>query len=151
MGKALLAVGSFLTFCILAFGLAVFLTREEDRVAVDNLLAERLSRAVLETDQQNRPLDLREYTPFEWDRVLVYDIDTPRSTVSRELGFEFKGDLLYTAESSEMFVFTKDGELVKFADYRGRGRFEGLDRPAESFAASEAVFDVRNGVARPVR
>lgn len=150
MGKALVAVGSFLAFCILSFGLAVYLTRDEDAIAVDNLLAERLARAVVEADQQDTPLDLRAYTPFEWDEVLIADIDAPTSTLSRELGYPFKGELLYTAESSALLVFSEEGEFVKFADYRGRGRFEGLDRPTQTLSAAEAVFEVDDGVVTPV-
>ena len=39
MTRALLAVGALLALAFLVFGLVVFLTRSEDRVAVDNLLA----------------------------------------------------------------------------------------------------------------
>jgi hypothetical protein len=148
MGKALLAVGGFLAFCFLVFGGVVYFTRDEDTIAVDSILAESISKQFVESQQRNEPLDLRTLTPFDWDRVLIYVPGTPRADVSRRLGFDFKGDLPYTAESSEVFVFTNRGAFVRFADYRGRGRFEGLQRPFESLTANDAVFRVRDGVAR---
>ena len=102
----------------------------------------------MEAQQDGDVLDLRNLTDFDWDRVLVYPPGTPRSTVSEALGFPFKGDLPYTAESSEVFVFTNRGAFVRFADYRGRGQFVGLDRPTQWLTANDAVFRVRDGVAQ---
>jgi hypothetical protein len=148
MGKALLAVGGFLACCFLVFGGVVYFTRDEDTVAVDAQLAEAISKGFVEAQQRREPLDLRTLTEFDWDRVLVYRPGAKRDDVSRALGFDFKGDLPYTAESSEVFVFTNRGGFVRFADYRGRGRFEGLRRPFASLTANDAVFTVRDGVAR---
>ncbi len=71
--------------------------------------------------------------------------------ISDQLGFEFLGELEYTVESSEMFVFTNRGKFVRFADYRGRGTFEGLERPFDCLTANEAVFAVEGSVATPIR
>jgi hypothetical protein len=149
MGKALLAVGAFLSVCFLIFGGAVFLSRDEDHFAVDNLLAEKISREVLVAGQENEPLDFRLLTPFDWDRVLITDIGTPRGEISRALGFPFKGELQYTAESSKLFIFTNRGQFVRFADYRGRRPFAGLERPMQWFTANDAIFRVRDGIVRP--
>jgi len=149
MGKALLVVGGFLAFCFLVFGGIVFVTRDEDRVAVDALLAERLSKAVVTADEERAPFDLRDLTPFDWDRVYLFPIDTPRSTIDEAVGFEFKGDLNYTAESSEILVFTNNGGFVRFTDYRGRRPFRDLQRPVEVRTANDAVFDVREGIVTP--
>jgi hypothetical protein len=59
--------------------------------------------------------------------------------------------LRYTAESSEILVFTNNGRFVRFADYRGRGRFEGLTVPFDYLTANDSVFRVRNGVIRLAR
>jgi len=150
MGKALIAVGTFLSLCFLVFGGVVYLTRDEDTFAVDAQLSEAISRAVAEAEQRGEIVDLRTLADFDFDRVLVYAPGTPRDQVSAALGFEFQGDLRYTAESSEVFVFTNRGRFVRFADYRGRGRFEGLQRPLDYLPAGEAIFRVRDGVARPV-
>lgn len=147
MGKALLAVGSFLAVCFLVFGGVVYLTRKEDTIAVDAQLSEAITKGFVEAAQRHEPLDLRTLTPFDWDRVLIYEPGRPRAEISRALGFPFKGDLPYTAESSEVFVFTNRGAFVRFADYRGRGRFAGLRRPFTSLTANDAVWDVRDGVA----
>jgi hypothetical protein len=149
MGKALIAVGTFLAICFAIFGGVVYLNRDEDTYAVDSALSERLSKAVAEAGQNREDVDLRVLAGFDFDRVLIFPPDTPRADVSEALGFEFKGELRYTAESSEFFVFTNNGRFVRFADYRGRGRFEGLDEPFTELGAADAVFSVRGGVARP--
>ncbi len=149
MGKALIAVGTFLSICFLIFGGVVYLTRQEDRYAVDAQLSEHLTRAVAEAEPRGEDVDLRNLADFDFDRVLIYDPGTPRSAVSKVLGFEFKGDLRYTAESSEIFVFTNRGKFVRFADYRGRGSFAGLPRPIAYLSANAAVFKVHDLVASP--
>jgi hypothetical protein len=147
MGKALIAVGTFLSICFLVFGGVVYFTRDEDTYAVDSALSEKISKAVAEARPQD-PVDLRTLTGFDFDQVLIFDPQTPRAAISDQLGFAFKGELRYTAESSEFFVFTNNGHFVRFADYRGRGRFEGLERPFTTLTANDAVFTVRDGVAR---
>jgi hypothetical protein len=148
MGRALAAVGALLIVCFGVLGGVVWLTRSEDRLAVDAVLAERLTKAVAESEARGEPVDLDRLTAFHWDEVLVFAPKTPVSRISRELGYEFKGDLNYTAESGELFVFLAGGALRRFADYRGLGRFEGLERPVARLTPATAVFEVRDLVAR---
>lgn len=149
MGKALIAVGTVLGLCFAIFGGVVYVTRDEDTYAVDAALSERISKAVAEAEQRGEVVDLRRIARFDFDRVLIYAPGARRQDISAELGFEFKGDLRYTAESSEIFVFTNEGRFARFADYRGRGRFEGLERPFAHLPAGEAVFEVEDMIARP--
>ena len=149
MGRALVAVGSGLVLCFAVLGAVIFITREEDRVAVDSVLAEALTRAVAESEDLGDPVEVTRYARFPWDELLLFADDTPRSVISRELGFEFKGDLPYDAESGELFVFLDDGRLRRFADYRGRGVFAGIRAPVQRFTPESAVFEVRDLVVRP--
>ena len=151
MGRALLAVGSFLVLCIVALIVSVVLTRGEETYAVDNLLAENLSREVATAEDNSKLVDVAEVTGFEWDTLLLVAEDTPRERLEEALGEEFQGSLNYDVESSELFVFLRDGELVRFADYRGLGRFEGVEKPIARMTPEEAVFEVEDLVARPVR
>lgn len=151
MGRALAAAAGLLVLCFAILGILVFATRQEDRVAVDSILAERITRAVAEAQQRGEDVELARYATFAWDEVLVVAADTPRSVISAELGFEFKGDLPYDAESGELFVFLNGGRLSRFADYRGSGAFAGLVRPIARLTAASAVFEVRDLVARPRR
>lgn len=148
MGRALWAVGTLLVLFLVVFGGVVYLTRDEDNIAVDALLAERMTKAVVDAEQGDGRLDLRELTGFEFDEVLLFPPGTPVEEVSAELGYPFKGELRYTAESSEILVFTRAGEMVRFADYRGRRPFVGLERPVQRLAAAEAVFEVAGGEVR---
>lgn len=149
MGRALLAVGLALALCFAGIGVLVFLDRGEDRVAVDNVLAEELSRELTLAGESGDALALTDVTDFAWDRVLVVAEDAPRSEITRALGSEFKGDLPYDAESSELLVFARGRELARFADYRGPLRFDGLRRPVDEMTPADAVFSVRSGVIRP--
>ena len=150
MGRALLAVGTLLVLCIAGLIVAVVLTRGEETYAVDNLLAEELSRQVATAEENRRRVDIAAITDFEWDTLLIAAEGTPRDRLEQELGYEFSGELNYNVESGELFVFLRDGELVRFADYRGRGRFEGIEKPVARLTREEAVFEVRDLVARPV-
>ena len=69
MARALTAVGVALALLIAGLGLAVFLSRDEDNIQVDNLLAERFTRDVALS--RGRPVDLARVAPFEWSRVLI--------------------------------------------------------------------------------
>lgn len=151
MGRALLAVGSFLVLCIVALIVSVVLTRGEETYAVDNLLAENLSREVATAEGNSKLVDVAAVTDFEWDTLLLVAEDTPRERLEQALGETFQGNLNYDVESSELFVFLRDGELVRFADYRGLGTFKGVEKPIARMTPEEAVFEVEDLVARPVR
>ena len=73
--------------------------------------------------------------------------DATRAQLTRELGFPWEGDLEF--RTGEILIFLRDGELARFADYRGEGRFEGIDRPFARFDRDDAVFRVRSLVIRP--
>lgn len=149
MTRALLAVGGLLVLCFAILGVAVFATREEDRVAVDQILAEDLARELTLADNARDPLGFDVVTDFAWDELVIVAPDTPRPQIDDALGFEFKGDLPYDAESQELFIFLRDGALARFADYRGRLTFRGIDRPFARFTPQTAVFRVRRGVVTP--
>lgn len=146
-----MAVGAAFVLCFSVLGLLVYLNRTEDRVAVDNLLAERLTRAIALADEEPGAAEvaLRDLTDFRWDRVLIVEGGTPRTAISAALGTEFKGDLNYDAESSAVLVFANGSALARFADYRGRARFEGFRRPVDERARDRAVLVVERHVVRP--
>src|SRR3954447_2134624 len=109
MARALVAVGAALLLCFAVLGAVVYFTRDEDTVAVDAALAERITRSVAEAEQRGEDVDLARLTSFRWAGVVVCEPRTPKATVGRALGFEFKGDLPYDAESSEVFAFVEGG------------------------------------------
>jgi hypothetical protein len=146
MARALSAVGALLAVAFGALALVVFATREEDRVAVDDLLALELTRSIGEGG--GGEVDLRRLARGDWDRVLVVAPGTSREAVSRALGSEFKGDLPF-GSTGQLFVFAAGDELVRFADYRGRATFEGFETPVDELAREEAVLRVDEGVVEP--
>jgi hypothetical protein len=149
MTRALLAVGGLLATAFLILGLVVFLNRSEDRVAVDNLLAERLTRAIgVSEDDGDGRVDLTEVAPFPWDRVIVAAPGTSRDAVSEELGSGYKGDLPF-GSLGQVFVFARGKQLARIADYRGRGTFTGFDRPLDVLPRDRAVLQVRELVVSP--
>ncbi len=149
MTRALLAVGALLAVAFLILGLVVFLTRTEDRVAVDNVLAENLTRAIqVSEDETGGKVDLTRVADFPWDRVLVVAPGTSRAAVSEALGSEYKGDLPF-GSLGQVFVFARGRALARIADYRGRGTFTGFERPLDVLPRDRAVLHVRNLVVSP--
>jgi hypothetical protein len=141
--RALIAVGGALALIIGGLGLAVYVTRDEDNVAVDTPLSENLTRAVA----QREWVDLRALAPFAWDEVLIVAPGTPRATVSCRLGYEWTGDVGF--QSGELLIFLDDGRVARFADYRGLGRFEGFETPIDALPRADAVLRVRDLVVMP--
>lgn len=148
MGRALFAVGVALVLCFTVLGGAIYLTREEDRIAVDNLLAEDLSRAIgtAESERDGRA-DLADVARFDWDEVLLVAPGTPRGAISEELGYEWKGD--ETFGRTDTLIFLDRGRVERFADYRGEGVFEGFERPFATIPRERSVLRVRNLVISP--
>lgn len=148
MARALIAVGVLLALAFAGFGLLVYLNREEDRVAVDNLLALELTRAIGVADESGDEVDLRRIAPGRWDRVLVAVPGVPRETVSEALGSPYTGDLPF-GRTGQLFVFARGSTLVRFADYRGRATFTGFARPLDVLPRERAVLAVRDLVVSP--
>jgi hypothetical protein len=146
MARALIAVGGLLAVAFGVLLLVVFATREEDRVAVDDLLALELTRSI--GAGGGGAVDLRRLARGDWDRVLVVAPGTARAEVSEALGSEFNGDLPF-GSTGQLFVFAAGDSLVRFADYRGRARFAGFEEPIDELARADAVLRVRRGVVGP--
>ena len=149
MARALTAVGAALILLIAALGLAVYLSRDEEGFAVDNLLSEAITREIGTAEDRGEDVDLAEVADFEWDEVVIAERDVTKAEISRELGHEWRGDLRF--RTGDLLIFVRDGRATRFADYRGEGRFEGLDRPFARFGRDDAVFTVRALVIRPRR
>lgn len=149
MARALTAVGAALALLLLGFGLAVYLTRDEDNIQVSNVLSEEFTRAVALAEAQRTDVDLRQLAPSSWDTVLIVERGTPRDAISRRLGYEWTGTLGF--ETGELLILLERGQVVRFFDYRGEGRFAGIDTPFEELPRDLAVFRVRDLVITPIR
>ncbi len=146
MGRVLGLVGAALALLVGGLALAVYLTRDEGNLAIDNLLAEKFSRAVALTPDGGRVV-LRDVAPFPWDHVLIVAAGTPRSAISQRIGYEWNG--VYGFRTGDLLLFERGGRVVRFADYRGEGRFAGIPRPFAELSRARAVFSVRGLVMRP--
>ena len=143
--RALTAVGIALVLFIGGLGAAVYFTRDEDYIAVDNLLAEKLSKAI----GTSRQVDLARIAPFDWDRVLITERGIEPAQISARLGSEWKGRNNSFAEGEPLFIFCLRGTVVRFADYRGEGRFEGFAQPIAELPRARATLRVRDLVITP--
>ena len=149
MTRALFAVGALLAVAFLGFGLVVFLTRDEDSVSADNLLAENLTRAIALSEQDSGgEVDLVQLAPFRWDRVLIAAPGTRREDVSAALGSEYNGRLPF-GSVGPVFVFARGSEIARIADYRGRATFTGFERPLDVLPRADATLQVRALVVSP--
>jgi hypothetical protein len=134
---------------IAGLGAAVYFTRDEDNVAVDSQLAEDFSRAVaLAEAEAGGRVVLARLAPFEWDEVLVVARGTPAATISERLGYPWTGDV--PSQTGELLIFLRDGQVARFADYRGLGRFTGFATPIDALPRARAVLRVRDLVISPV-
>lgn len=149
MGKALLVVGTLLALLIGGLVAVAWIGRAPESLAVDNVLSESITRAVATADQTGAELALADVTDFPWDRVLLVAPGTPREQISRRLGRTWQGDLGY--EAGDVLIFLQGGDVERFANYRGRGRFERVARPFAEFTPATAVFTVEDLVVRPRR
>jgi hypothetical protein len=143
MARALIAVGAALALLIGGLALAVFLTRDEDNVQVDNLLSERFTREVATASANRTDLDLGAIAPFAWERVLIVARGTPDAEISRRLGYEWTGTLGFET-GEKLILLDAEGEVERFFDYRGEGAFAGVEEPIAELARDEAVFRVRD-------
>ena len=133
MARALTAVGAALALAILVLGLVVYLNRDEDAIAVDNLLAESVTREI-GTAERGEDVDLSDVTDFDWDEVLIANRDATREDISRAAGATGRATSQF--RTGELLIFLRDGTSTRFADYRGEGRFEGLERPVARWPAT---------------
>jgi hypothetical protein len=149
MARALIAVGVALALLMGGLGLAVYLTRDENYLAVDNLLAERLTKAIGTAQDRGVDVDLRREAPFAWDHILLVARGVEPAAISRRLGYPWIGRIGF--QTGELILFLRRGSVVRFADYRGEGRFEGFAKPFASIPRAQAVWRVHDLVIRPAQ
>ena len=101
MARALAAVGAALVFLLLVLGAVIYVNRDEDAIAVDNLLAENISREIGTAEQRGADVDLTDVTDFKWDHVLIVARSAGRAAISKALGAPWKGCLLYTSDAAD--------------------------------------------------
>jgi hypothetical protein len=137
MKRGLALVSAGLAFFLLLLLGIVFFTRDEDNIQADNLLAEDFTLAVSQAAEEGGRIDLRSVASFPYDRVLLVQPGTPREAISERLGREWTG--IDTVDGGDLLIFLRDDEVVRFADYRGTGRFEGFERPFDELPNALAV------------
>jgi hypothetical protein len=147
MTRALTAVGVALALAIVALGVVIYLNHEPDAIAVDNILAESLTREIGTAEQRGADVRLADLTDFDWDHVLIADRKASHAEIERALGGPWKGELAFG--TGDLLIFVHDGHVARYADYRGEGRFAGVRRPVARLARDDAVFSVRALVIRP--
>ena len=142
MARVLTAVFAALALLVGGLGLAVYLTRDEDNIQVDNLLSEDFTREVASASANGTDLDLGEIAPFDWARVLIVEPGTPDAEISRALGYEWTGTLGFET-GAKLILRDAEGKVARFFDYRGEGAFAGLETPIAELTRDRAVFRVR--------
>ena len=143
MKVALVAVLGLLALCISALAVVVVAGREDESLAVDNLLAEQLSLEVARSDV----LRLADVAPFPWDTLLVVEHGAPAEAIEAHLDEPWTGQLNFG--TNDLLVFVRDGRVARYADYRGEGRLEGFERPVAALAREDAVFEIDDLVITP--
>ncbi len=149
MGRVLTLVAAALVLLIGGLGLAVYFTRDEDNIEVDNILSEDFSKAVALAEDPDvgahGVVDLRKLADFDWDRVLLVAPGVSRARISRELGRPWTG--VVGVDAGELLIFRRGTEIARFANYRGTGRFAEF-APLQEIPRDRAVFQVQSLVVR---
>jgi hypothetical protein len=150
MGRVLGLVAAALALFIGGLVVAVYVTRDEDNIQVDNVLSENISKAIAQSEDPDvgtgGRVDLRRVADFDWDRVLVVAPGVSRARISRALGREWTG--VAGVDYGELLIFRRGDEIARFANYRGIGHFEGFE-PLQEIPRDDAVLQVRSMVVRP--
>jgi len=150
MGRVLGLVAAALVLLIGGLLLAVYLTRDEDNIQVDNVLSENISKAIAQSEDPDvgtdGRVDLRRVADFDWDSVLVVAPGVSRARISKALGREWTG--VAGLDQGELLIFRRGDDIARFANYRGTGHFEGFE-PLQEIPRDDAVFEVRSMVVRP--
>ncbi len=150
MGRVLGVVAAALALLIGALVIAVYATRDEDNIQVDNVLSENISKAIAQSEDPDvgtgGVVDLRRVADFDWDRVLVVAPGVSRARISRELGRKWTG--VAGVDFGELLIFRRGSDVARFANYRGTGHFEGF-APLQEIPRADAVFQVHDMVVRP--
>jgi hypothetical protein len=150
-GRIFALVTGALVAIFAGLAVAVYVTRDEDNIQVDNLLAERFTRMVGQAEDPyegtDGVVDLRVAAPFAWDRVLIVAHGTPAATISRRIGKPWTG--VSDFGGGDLLIFMDGANVARFADYRGLGRFAGLARPVAELPRKRAVFTVHSLEIRP--
>ena len=149
MARALTAVGIALALALTGLAVVLYLSHEPDAIAVDNLLAESITREIGTAEQRGADVDLADVTDFAWDHVLIAQRDASRAAITKALGSPWKGDVAFG--TGDLLIFVRRGHVARYADYRGEGRFAGVPRPVARLRRGDTVFSVRDLVIRPLR
>src|SRR5215216_1859325 len=113
MARALAAVGAALVFLLLVLGVVVYVNRDEDAIAVDNLLAENISREIGTAEQRGADADLADVTDFKWDHVLVAERSASRAAISKALGAPWKGEVAFG--TGDLLIFVRGRHVARYA------------------------------------
>ena len=124
--------------CIALLVLAVFLTRDEDNLQADNLLAERFTLEVGPRRGHSTCAGSRRSSGTAC-------CSSPRARRARRsrAGSAASGPGSTPSTAATCLIFRRGDEVVRFADYRGLGRFEGFERP---FDELPPVLHAEDGV-----
>src|SRR2546423_1819010 len=137
MGRVLGLVGGALVLLLAGLALAVYLSRDEDNLAIDNLLAERFSRAVALAPNGSR-VDLGAVAAFPWDHVLIVARGTPVDAISQRIGQKWTG--IVGLQTGDLMLFERGGPAARVAGYPPGGPFPGISRPLAQPPPRRAAF-----------
>ena len=140
MARALTAVGALLALAFIVLALVVYRQPRRDAVAVDDLLSLELTRAIdSRTSGRGRRAParaLRLGPACSSSRP-----DAARGGVRRRSGSRFSRRPA-VRRTGPLLVFADGDSLVRYADYRGRGGFEGFEEPVDELPRADAVLEV---------
>lgn len=120
--------------------------------------ADKLSRKISSIDKNvNYISDLKEYIPFEWDKLYVFDENVQIDRIYEIVGYKWENINKITNKGMDQLVFVKDSKVVCYVYGYPRKKtvsyeFENLDNNGEYTVFendSKLAFDItieKNGI-----
>ncbi len=103
-----------------------------------------LKEEIVSIPQSVETLNLKEVTPFEWDKVYSFSPYTPKDTIYETVGYKWDRIQETVNEGMNQIVFMKDGKVVCYIYGYPANIGYGITLSGETLSESAAVLQVED-------
>jgi len=103
-----------------------------------------LKEEIVSIPQSVETINLKEVTPFEWDKVYSFSPYTPKDTIYETVGYKWDRIQETVNEDMNQIVFMKDGKVVCYIYGYPANIGYGITLSGETLSESAAVLQVED-------
>jgi len=103
-----------------------------------------LKEEIVSIPQSVETINLKEVTPFEWDKVYSFSPYTPKDTIYETVGYKWDRIQETVNEGMNQIVFMKDGKVVCYIYGYPANIGYGITLSGETLSESAAVLQVED-------